>query len=92
MCALTLFLPGSSNKPLIVSWQLSALTPSRIYAADKELENTVGEKERVIGAFRQHSNDHRPQPLTPEPASLIPLKNQERNPPEIGGAIICAQD
>jgi hypothetical protein len=25
---------------------------------DKELELTVGEKERVIGAWRQHANEH----------------------------------
>jgi hypothetical protein len=31
---------------------------------DKELENTVGEKERRIGAMRQHASEHKCQPTT----------------------------
>jgi hypothetical protein len=29
---------------------------------DKELENTIGEKERRIGAMRQHAREHKCQP------------------------------
>lgn len=29
-----------------------------VYRLDKELEFTVGQKERCIGAFRQHIKDH----------------------------------
>ncbi|HET6144978.1 MAG TPA: hypothetical protein VFE02_15810 [Candidatus Acidoferrales bacterium] len=34
----------------------------RFTKLDKELELTVGEKERVIGAFRQHQKEHECQP------------------------------
>lgn len=29
---------------------------------DKELENAIGQKERAIGALRQHSTEHRCEP------------------------------
>lgn len=32
---------------------------------DKELELTVGEKERAVGALRQHVKDHKCQPEEP---------------------------
>ena len=32
---------------------------------DKELENTIGEKERRIGAMRQHAREHKCHPSTP---------------------------
>jgi hypothetical protein len=31
---------------------------SKFSKLDKELEQTVGEKERVIGAFREHQKEH----------------------------------
>lgn len=33
---------------------------------DKELENAVGQKERAIGALKQHSLEHRCQPAETE--------------------------
>lgn len=35
---------------------------NRVMRVDKELENLVGQKERAIGALRQHVNEHRCQP------------------------------
>jgi hypothetical protein len=35
---------------------------SRFAHLDRELELTVGEKERVIGAFREHQKEHECQP------------------------------
>jgi hypothetical protein len=35
---------------------------SRFMQLDRELELTVGEKERVIGAFREHQKEHGCQP------------------------------
>jgi len=32
---------------------------------DKELELTVGEKERAVGALRQHIREHKCRPTTP---------------------------
>lgn len=32
---------------------------------DKELELTMGEKERAIGALRQHMREHKCQPMEP---------------------------
>lgn len=31
---------------------------AKMMSFDKELENRVGEKERLFGALRQHRNDH----------------------------------
>jgi hypothetical protein len=46
---------------------------------DKELEKTMGGKERAIGAFRQHTKEHNCQARSPEePSRPSPLKNQER--------------
>jgi hypothetical protein len=46
---------------------------------DKELEKTMGAKERVIGAFRQHTKEHNCQAQSQEkPLRPRPFKNQER--------------
>jgi hypothetical protein len=46
---------------------------------DKELEKTMGAKERVIGAFREHAHEHDCQTRSEEkPSRPTPLKNQER--------------
>jgi len=42
---------------------------------DKELEKTMGAKERVIGAFREHDCQTRSEE---KPSRPTPLKNQER--------------
>jgi len=46
---------------------------------DKELEQTMGAKKRVIGAFRQHAEEHNCQGKSAgNPQTPSPLKNQER--------------
>jgi hypothetical protein len=49
----------------LTSVQLNAFRASdqaEFMRLDKELELTVGQKERTIGALRQHSKEHRCQP------------------------------
>ena len=38
---------------------LSAERPECFCPLDKELETTVGRKERIVGALRQHVKDHK---------------------------------
>jgi hypothetical protein len=45
----------------ITSAQLAAFQendPVRVFRLDKELELTIGEKERALGALRQHVKEH----------------------------------
>jgi hypothetical protein len=49
----------------ITSAQLAAFQendPGKVMRLDKELELTIGEKERCLGALRQHVKEHRCQP------------------------------
>jgi hypothetical protein len=53
--------------------QLAAFRASDSQAVtrlDKELENMVGHKERMLGAMRQHVKDHRCQPHLSEPGLI----------------------
>lgn len=49
----------------LTSAQLQAFQSSEqtLFARlDRELENAIGEKERAVGAMRQHAKEHRCQP------------------------------
>lgn len=49
----------------ITSAQLTAFQendPGKVMRLDKELELAIGEKERSLGALRQHVKEHRCQP------------------------------